>query len=127
DNTGFAQTMECIAGMAWLTGFADGPPGLLPGACDPLAGMHAVIATLLALLDRHENGGGRLIEATMVEAALNAAAEQVLEYSATGIVLTRDGNRWSGAAPQGVYPCAGDDQWLAIAVETDLQWQALRR
>ncbi len=119
DNTGFAQTMECIAGMAWLTGFADGPPVLVRGACDPLAGMHAVIATLLALLDRHANGGGRLIEATMVEAALNAAAEQVLEYSATGTVLTRDGNRSSGAAPQGVYRCAGDDQWLAIAVETD--------
>ena len=52
DNTGFAQTMECISGMAWLTGFADGPPVLVRGACDPLAGMHAVIATLLALLDR---------------------------------------------------------------------------
>ncbi len=93
DNTGFAQTMECISGMAWLTGFADGPPVLVRGACDPLAGMHAVIATLLALLDRDANGGGRLVEATMVEAALNAAAEQVLEYSATGTVLTRDGNR----------------------------------
>jgi crotonobetainyl-CoA:carnitine CoA-transferase CaiB-like acyl-CoA transferase len=127
DNTGFAQTMECVSGMAWLTGFADGPPVLVRGACDPLAGMHAVIGTLLALVDRHNDGGGRLVEATMVEAALNAAAEQVLEYSATGTVLTRDGNRWCGAAPQGVYPCAGEDRWLALAIETDEQWQALRR
>ena len=43
DRTGFAQTMECLTGMSWLTGFADGPPVLVRGACDPLAGMHAVI------------------------------------------------------------------------------------
>jgi crotonobetainyl-CoA:carnitine CoA-transferase CaiB-like acyl-CoA transferase len=126
DNTGFAQTMECISGMAWLTGTREGPPVLVRGACDPLAGMHAVIGTLLAMLDRAAHGGGRMVEAVMVEAALNAAAEQVLEYSATGTVLTRDGNRWQGAAPQGVYPCTGDDRWLAIAITTDGQWRALR-
>jgi crotonobetainyl-CoA:carnitine CoA-transferase CaiB-like acyl-CoA transferase len=126
DNTGFAQTMECISGMAWLTGFADGPPVLVRGACDPLAGMHAVIATLLALLERDNNGGGRLVEATMVEAALNAAAEQVLECSSTGTVQTRDGNRSPQAAPQGVYACAGEDSWLALAIESDEQWIAFK-
>jgi crotonobetainyl-CoA:carnitine CoA-transferase CaiB-like acyl-CoA transferase len=126
DNTGFAQTMECISGMAWLTGTQDGPPVLVRGACDPLAGMHAVIGTLLAMLDRAAHGGGRMVEAVMVEAALNAAAEQVLEYSASGTVLTRDGNRWRGAAPQGLYPCAGDDRWLAIAITTDDEWRSFR-
>ena len=62
----------------------------------------------------------------MVEAALNAAAEQVAEYGASGTVLRRDGNRGPVAAPQGVYPCAGDDRWLALAVVTDEQWQSLR-
>ena len=56
DRTGFAQTMECLTGMAWLTGFPDGPPVLVRGACDPLAGMHAVIATLLALIERDQSG-----------------------------------------------------------------------
>src|SRR5207253_1926451 len=73
DHTGFAQTMECVSGMAWLTGFRDGPPTLVRGACDPLAGMHAVIATLLALAERERTGEGCIVEATMVEAALNAA------------------------------------------------------
>src|SRR5204863_9464747 len=72
ENTGFAQTMECIAGMAWVTGFADGPPTLVRGACDPLAGMHATIATVLALLERETTGEGALVESVMVEAALNA-------------------------------------------------------
>ena len=45
------------------------------------------------------------------------AGEQVAEYGASGTVLRRDGNRGPVAAPQGVYPCAGDDRWLALAVE----------
>jgi crotonobetainyl-CoA:carnitine CoA-transferase CaiB-like acyl-CoA transferase len=125
DRTGFAQTMECLTGMAWLTGFVDGPPVLLRGACDPLAGMHSVIATLLALIQRDQSGGGRLVETAMVEAALNAAAEQVLEFGATGEVQQRDGNRGPRAAPQGVYPCAGEDRWVALAITTDEQWQSL--
>jgi crotonobetainyl-CoA:carnitine CoA-transferase CaiB-like acyl-CoA transferase len=85
-----------------------------------------VIATMLALIERDQSGGGRLVETVMVEAALNAAAEQVAEYGASGTVLRRDGNRGPVAAPQGVYPCAGDDRWLALAVVTDEQWQSLR-
>jgi crotonobetainyl-CoA:carnitine CoA-transferase CaiB-like acyl-CoA transferase len=125
DRTGFAQTMECLTGMAWLTGFGDGPPVLIRGACDPLAGMHAVIATLLAVIERDRSGGGRLVETVMVEAALNAAAEQVVEFGSSGTVLRRDGNRGPVAAPQGVYPCAGEDRWVAVAVATDDQWQRL--
>ena len=127
DNTGFAQTMECIAGMSWRTGFPDGPPVLVRGACDPLAGMHAVIATLLALAARHRDGGGRLVESVMVEAALNAAAEQVVEFGASGTVLTRLGNRSDEGLLQGLYPCAGEDSWLAVSVVSDDHLDALRR
>ncbi len=126
DRTGFAQTMECLTGMAWLTGFADGPPVLVRGACDPLAAMHSVFATVVALIDRGQSGGGRLVESAMVESALNAAAEQTIEFGATGAVLRRDGNRGPEAAPQGVYRCSGTDRWMALAVTTDGQWQSLR-
>lgn len=125
DRTGFAQTMECLTGMAWLTGFSDGPPVLVRGACDPIAGLHSVIATLLALRQREQHGLGVLVESAMVEAALNAAAEQVVEFGVTGVELTRDGNRGPDAAPQGVYPCTGTDRWVAVAVTTDSQWAAL--
>jgi len=126
DRTGFAQTMEAITGMAWVTGWVDGPPVLPRGPCDPLAALHAVFATMLALRDRETSGEGRLIEVTMIEAALNMAAEQVVEYGATGTVLERRGNRGPGAAPQNVYACAGHEQWLALAIATDEQWHRLR-
>jgi crotonobetainyl-CoA:carnitine CoA-transferase CaiB-like acyl-CoA transferase len=126
DRTGFAQTMEGITGMAWITGWPDGPPLIPRGACDPLAAMHAVFATMLALRDRGTDGDGHLVEMTMIEAALNAAAEQVVEHSATGQLLERDGNHGPLAAPQNVYACDGDEEWVAIAVTTDEQWALLR-
>ena len=69
----------------------------------------------------------------MVDAALNVAAEQVIEHSAYGALLGRDGNRGPTAAPQNLYLTAdtdddgGRDAWVAIAVATDEQWLALRR
>jgi crotonobetainyl-CoA:carnitine CoA-transferase CaiB-like acyl-CoA transferase len=57
---------------------------------------------------------------------LHFLAPEILDYQETGHVVSRMGNRAHDAAPQGVYPCAGDDQWCAIAVETDAHWAALR-
>ena len=125
DRTGFAQTMEQISGMAWVTGFADGPPVIPRGPCDPLAGMHAALALLVALEHRRRTGEGQLVESTMVEAALNATAVQSLEWQAYGTLAGRDGNRSPVAAPQNLYACRGTEQWIAIAVATDAQWAAL--
>jgi crotonobetainyl-CoA:carnitine CoA-transferase CaiB-like acyl-CoA transferase len=125
DRVGFAQTMEQVSGMAWVTGFADGPPVIPRGPCDPLAGLHALVALFVALEHRAHTGRGQLVEATMVEAALNAAAEIVLEYGAHGVRLMRDGNRGPVGAPQNLYACRGTDSWLALAIATDAQWRAL--
>ena len=127
DRTGFAQTMEQATGMAWMTGFADGPPVIPRGPCDPIAGMHAAFAVIAALDERERSGRGHFIESTMVEAALNVAAEMAVEHSAYGVRLTRQGNRGPGSTPQGLYPCRGKERWLAIAVADDEQWQALRQ
>jgi crotonobetainyl-CoA:carnitine CoA-transferase CaiB-like acyl-CoA transferase len=125
-NLGFAQTMEQTTGLAWITGYRDEPPRIMRGPCDPLAGVHAALAVLAGLAERDRVHRGVLIEAAMAETALAAAAEQVVEWSAYGALMERDGNRGPDAAPQGVYPCAGTEQWVAIAVVTDDQWRALR-
>lgn len=125
DRVGFAQTMEQVSGLAWMTGEADGPPVIPRGACDPIAGLHAAFAVLVALEHRHRTGDGALVEVTMVEAALNVAAIGVIEQTAYGRSLSREGNRGPAASPQGVYRCEGSDEWVAIAVTTDEQWEAL--
>jgi crotonobetainyl-CoA:carnitine CoA-transferase CaiB-like acyl-CoA transferase len=90
-----------------------------------MAGMSSAFAILLGLERRRRTGEGSFVEVSMVEAALNAAAEQVIEYSAYGAVLARNGNRSLDAAPQGLYRGAGDDEWLAISIATDAHWQGL--
>jgi crotonobetainyl-CoA:carnitine CoA-transferase CaiB-like acyl-CoA transferase len=127
DNPGFAQTMEQITGMAWLTGHRQDQPRIQRGPCDPLAGMHAAFALLVALEQRERTGKGQYVEVTMVEGALNAAAEQVIEFTAYGNLMHRKGNRSPEAAPQGLYACRGQEQWLALSVATQTQWEAFKR
>lgn len=127
DSPGFAQTMEQLSGLAWVTGHRDDQPRIQRGPCDPMAGMHAAFAVLLALAERDARGHGFLVESTMLEAALNAAAEQVVEFTAFGRLLGRSGNRAPHAAPQGLYACRDDGGLarLALSIETDAQWQRL--
>ncbi len=129
DNTGFAQTMEQVSGMAWVTGHLDDQPRIPRGPCDPIAGMHCCVALIVALAERAATGRGHHVESTMVESALNIAAEQVIEWSAYGNLLERDGNRSPLAAPQGLYPCAdgqpGTESWMALSIATDEQWHTL--
>jgi len=93
--------------------------------------MHGAWSFLVALAEREATGRGLHVESTMVEAALNAASEQLIEFTAYGRLLERMGNRSPTAAPQGLYPCAGSEpgreQWLALSIESDEQWRALVR
>jgi len=125
DRPGFAQTMEQVTGMAWMTGHADDQPRIPRGPCDPNGGIHAAIGALVGLAHRDRTGVGCLVEAAMVEAALNVAAEAVIEWTAYGNRIARDGNRGPSAAPQNVYATDRPEAWLALACETDDQWRAL--
>jgi len=125
ERVGLAQTMEQLSGMANLTGYADGPPTNPRGPCDAIAGMHAAFAALVAIIDRDRTGRGQLVESVMVNAALNVAAEQVIEFTTHGNELRRIGNRSLLGHVQGVFPCAGDEKWLALAIEDAAQWEAL--
>jgi crotonobetainyl-CoA:carnitine CoA-transferase CaiB-like acyl-CoA transferase len=131
DNPAFAYVIEAASGVSWLTGYPDRNPYEPYSIGDPNAGVHAVNALLLALECRRSTGQGVMIEAAMVDAALNIAAEQVIEYSAYGELLQRAGNRGPAAAPQNLYRTADVDEfgrldsWVAIAVVDDEQWAGL--
>ena len=124
DRVGFAQTMEQVSGMCWLSGYPDTAPQLARGPSDPLAGLHAAYAVICGLHARERTGSGSFVEATMVETALNAAAEQVVEFSATGHLMEREVNHHPYACPQGVYACS-DGQHVALSVESDQHWEGL--
>ncbi|MHB8463346.1 MAG: CaiB/BaiF CoA transferase family protein [Acidimicrobiales bacterium] len=131
DRVGFAMTAEQASGLAWVTGYPDQAPQVPGAPCDPIGGGHGLIALLLALEVRRRTGKGMLVEAPLVGGALCVSAAQVVEYSAYGHLIERQGNRDPSRAPQGLYltadllPDGRQDRWVAIAVETDAQWEQL--
>ena len=73
------------------------------------------------------DGQGQLIDAGQMEMSLQFLAPQIIDFNLSGRLVTRNGNRSDTAAPHGAYPCAGEDQWCAIAVESDEQWTGLKK
>jgi crotonobetainyl-CoA:carnitine CoA-transferase CaiB-like acyl-CoA transferase len=120
DYVGWALNFEQTSGMSAITGYADGPPCNPQGPADPIVGVHAGVALLAALEHRRRTGQGQLIEVAQIEVAAAVTAEPVIEYSMTGVVQKRQGNRQRGHL-QGVYPTIEADVWVALSVPDDQQ------
>src|SRR5690348_13931345 len=123
DYVGWALNFEQLSGMSAATGYPDGPPCNLQGPADPVVGTHATAALLAALEHKRRTGAGQLIEVAQIEVGAVVTAEPVIEYSLTGRVPEREGNRHRTFA-QGVYPAAGEDEWVAVSVRHDADWNA---
>ncbi len=123
---GIGGTIEPSSGMSSLLGYPNEHP-LNSGQMypDPVAGLCGFAAIVLALLHRDRTGEGQYIDLSMQEANFAFVGDAWLEYAINGNVRGPLGNRHPGFAPQGIFRTAGEDQWIAIGVETDAQWSAL--
>lgn len=125
DMVGYAQTVEQFSGLCWRTGFPDADPHNPSGPADPMAAANSLFALGAALLTARRTGRGTLVETPLVEAAQVMAGEQVIAWTRDGVLLERRGNRDADAAPQGVFPTAESERWVALTVADDAQWRAL--
>jgi crotonobetainyl-CoA:carnitine CoA-transferase CaiB-like acyl-CoA transferase len=131
----YGPTVQALSGLTYLSGFPDmAPAGWGYSYMDHTGGYMAAIAMLAALLHCKRTGEGQHIDLSQVEAAIALTGTSVLDYVVNGRASKRDGNRSSQVpmCPHGVYRCAaapddpaGDDEWVAVACETDAQWRAL--
>jgi benzylsuccinate CoA-transferase BbsF subunit len=80
---------------------------------------------LAALEYQRRTGPGQYIELSQAEASMHFLGPALLDYIANDHVETPQGNRDKHFAPHGVYPCAGEDSWIAIVCTTDEQWHSL--
>lgn len=92
---------------------------------DPWVGMELAMVTVAALNHRLLTGQGQYIDFSMAEALSASISEALLDYQMNGRIPDPIGNRDAQGAPHGLYRCAGEDRWAAIAVFTDEEWLAL--
>jgi crotonobetainyl-CoA:carnitine CoA-transferase CaiB-like acyl-CoA transferase len=123
-HAGFGTHLTSLSGFTHLLGYPDETPPLLYGPyIDFIAVGYGTIAVLAALRRRNRTGRGSHIDLSQYETGLQFMAPALLEYFANGRVPTRAGNRHPTWAPHGVFPCRGQEQWVALSVADDAEWQ----
>jgi crotonobetainyl-CoA:carnitine CoA-transferase CaiB-like acyl-CoA transferase len=129
DRVSFGPILEAHAGQAALTGYGTGEASdvykLGAAFPDAIGGLTGAFAILAALWERERTGRGCFVDVSQYEAYTALLGPELLTASLTGEEPRPIGNRSPLYAPQGVYPCAGDDAWLALTVRLDEEWQTL--
>jgi crotonobetainyl-CoA:carnitine CoA-transferase CaiB-like acyl-CoA transferase len=126
DYPGFGGQGAALSGFNWLTGWPDREPvGPYGTITDSLAPRFVASALAAGLLYRRRTGRGVYFDLAQVEAGSYSLSPWLLDYELDSVIGTRMGNRSSRAVPHGVFPCAGEDRWVALACWTDGEWASL--
>jgi crotonobetainyl-CoA:carnitine CoA-transferase CaiB-like acyl-CoA transferase len=127
---GYGPLVRCAAAVTSRWRYADDPGAFGDGTTiypDHYGARVAAVAGLAALIACRGNGHGSHVRSSQAEAILAEFPELLAHESLVpGATAVPPGNAHDGAAPWGVYPCAGDDEWCAITVRDDDDWRRLR-
>jgi crotonobetainyl-CoA:carnitine CoA-transferase CaiB-like acyl-CoA transferase len=132
EHRSYGPVVQAVSGLSHISGLpGEEPSGWGLSYMDNEAAFFNAAALLMAVYHRNATGEGAEIDVSAVEAGINLIGPLFLDVSVNGR-STRGpdfptGNRLEhpAAAPHGVYPCAGDDRWIAIAVFDDAEWRGL--
>ncbi|MCP5056400.1 MAG: CoA transferase [bacterium] len=126
----YGLSLTSTTGLDSLTGYFGGPPVPVENAfSDPYNGIMGAFAVLTALRHRDRTGRGQHVDYSQQEAVMQMVGPAFMDYEMNGRVAATLGNRHplGAAAPHGVFPCAGEDRWISIAVHEDEEWRGLVR
>lgn len=126
---GVGTQFEDVLGHTWVRSYPDADPSILSGSVvsDTAAGAGIAFALMAALHHKRRTGEGQYVDMSQAENLIPLMAAPFLEAAITGELPRQWGNRNPEAAPQGVYPAAGTDRWVALTVATTAQFQTLCR
>ena len=87
---------------------------------DTVAGLHAVLGVLMALLERKQNRGtgGQVIDVALYEAMFNLMEGVLPEFDGAGAIREPSGSTLTGIVPTITYLCA-DDKHVVIGANGD--------
>jgi crotonobetainyl-CoA:carnitine CoA-transferase CaiB-like acyl-CoA transferase len=121
-------TIEAASGLCALQGYPDrGYHRQGFAIADAMNGMSGAAGALVGLWHRaaDQEHRGVDIEGAQLEATICFAGDALLAAQATGQEPLLYGNRHPVFAPQGVYPAAGEDMWIAVTVQSEDEWRNL--
>ncbi|MEM7099077.1 MAG: CoA transferase [Pseudomonadota bacterium] len=127
NRVAFGPTVEAFSGFTQMMGYsADEPRNTAMALMDPVSGTNAVAAILTGLRQREVTGEGAMIEMSLHEGGVGYNGPWLVDTQLDEIPAPSClGNRHPQIAPHGVYACAGEDQWIALACPDDGQWRSL--
>ncbi|TAK75324.1 MAG: CoA transferase [Dehalococcoidia bacterium] len=126
---GFGTHVEGMIGHHLIRTYEDGSPEEMGDTytADALAGVMGAFAVTSALRSRERTGLGQQIEMPLAEAFLPVLGEYILDYTMNGRDSVQEGNGHHSHAPHGIYAAAGEDQWVALDIVTDAEFEAFCR
>jgi benzylsuccinate CoA-transferase BbsF subunit len=126
--------VQAISGLTFTSALPDQPPaGWGYSYMDHTGGYYMAMAIMLALIHRERTGEGQWVDLACTDSALTLHGPTLLDWTVNGratrqaVQPSSNRSQWIPMAPHGIYPCAGDDEWLAIACRSDAEWQAFGR
>lgn len=124
----YGLSLTSTTGLDSLTGYDESQPIPVENAfSDPYNGIMGAFAILTALRHRDRTGEGQHVDYSQQEAVMQMVGPAFMDYALNGRSAGPIGNRHplGAMAPHGVFPCAGEDRWISIAVASDDAWRGL--
>jgi benzylsuccinate CoA-transferase BbsF subunit len=128
DALAYGTLLQAYSGRAGMIGAVNArleAMGIQPAWTDPMTALWEALAILAALIHRRRTSLGAYVDLSMLESTVALLPEALLRQQLGVSDVPPGGNREIGAAPAGCFRCAGEDEWLALAVRSDRQWQDL--
>src|SRR2546427_11196082 len=126
DHVSYGPTLQALTGYTLLMAEPGGPPAGFGYSYSDLAGGNlGALAVLAAIWHRRQTGRGQLVDLAQLETVASVLGPVLLERALHGGASAPAGNasQEAPAAPHGVYPCAGEERWIALTVFTDAEWE----
>ena len=122
----YGANMEAVVGHTLLRGYVDTDATTVTSVflADACGGATSAFAIMSALHHRRKTGVGQFIDMSQAENVMHTLSQAIMDYSMNGSVQTTLGNRHPYRAPQGCYPCTGEDQWITVSIGTDEEFAA---
>jgi crotonobetainyl-CoA:carnitine CoA-transferase CaiB-like acyl-CoA transferase len=125
-RVGYDAIIQAEAGFMYMNGESGGPSLKMPVALvDVLTGHHLKEGLLLAMLEKNKTGKGKLVEVSLLDAAVSSLVNQATNWLMAGKLPQKKGSAHPNIAPYGDVFLTADKKELILAVGTDAQFATL--